>query len=727
MKMSDSALFSKPGLTGMVLLFLHFVFAVSFAQVFSTFDTADTLEGWRAVGDGDYTYEIGMGNPGNCMRIDDDATGNLLYALAPSKFLGDWSAADKEDSVMADIFLHNYGGSYFNPAFIFRISGPGGQAIALTGADYQPPADTWKHFSAALDSAQWTIQKGTWKGLFKQVAMLEILTEFITGDEYVLLDNPSLTFTPAISVVTPPVYSEFDDGSWDGWTFSNTGSVSIQSSGGNPGGYIRIGDQAGVISHGYGSTKFLGDWSGLLNGAALQFDLNIISHSGDFLANHELLRISGPGGAAIVPMDSSLLQAENGWKSFSFLLDPSVWTLESGNWTDLLTNVTDVSVFPEFYDGTETIGLDNFRLSNDPPEVQFEARPLFVFLGDTVQFSDQSRFVPDSWQWSFGDGTTGQLENPRHYYQNPGKYDVELAVTNEFGTNSLLKQNLIEVVGISDSILYFDDFDNDTIHPAWHFVNGAWTESGGIMRQTSNYYTSGYLGGAYAIVGSSLWSNYTLSADFCSTDNDKIGFVFRYRDPRNFYLFTWQQEGSVRAIKRFVDGVETDLATENVAYEINTWYHFDMVTDDSTFKCYIDSSLIFEVNDTTFAAGKAGLYCHGNQQSYWDNFSITQTNYIPTSIPEGTSNLISDMVLYQNYPNPFNPVTHIAFSLPEMSRVRLSVFNITGQKIADLFEGKKSAGMHTLTWNASHQPSGVYFIRMQADGFSAMKKCVLLK
>ncbi len=727
MKATDTKFPGSLKLSGLILLFLQFMVIFGFTQITSTFDTADTLDGWRAVGDGSYSYEEATGNPGNCMRIDDDATGNLLFALAPSKFLGDWSIGTTDDSLTADIFLHNYGGSYFAPEFIFRISGPGGRAIALSGSAYEPPTDTWVHFAVGLDSTQWNVQQGSWKALIKQVSMLEILTEYITGDEFVRLDNPTLSFSPAISVVTPPVYSEFDDGAWDGWTFSNTGSVSIQNSGGNPDGYVRIGDANSVISHAYASTKFLGDWSGLLNNAAIQLDLIISSHSGDFLANHELLRLSGPGGAAILPMDSTLLKAEGRWKSFSYLLDPNIWTLESGTWTGLLANVTDVSIFPEFYDGGETIGLDNFRLSNDAPEPLFEADPVFVFLGDTVKFYDHSKYVPDSRQWSFGDGSESQEENPVHYYDIPGTYDVQLSVTNEFGTNNLLIPDLVEVAGISDSILFFDDFDNDTIHPAWRFINGTWSESGGIMRQTSNYYSGDYLGGAYAIVGSSLWTNYTLSADLNSADNDKIGFVFRYQDAKNFYLFTWQQEGSLRAIKKFVEGVGTDLATDNVPYDMNTWYHFTMVTDDSVFKCYIDSSLVFETVDSTFATGKAGLYCHGNTGSYWDNFSVVQTHFVPTAIKTGGSTIISSVKLYQNYPNPFNPLTDISYTIPTATTVRISVFNITGQKVADLVNSRQSAGTHRLTWDASAFPSGVYFIRLQANGSWDMKKCVLLK
>jgi len=720
-----------------ILVVIVFIFYLhptsSVAQVTTNFDTADSLEGWRAVGDGVFYYETGTGNPGACMRVDDDATGNILIALAPAKFLGDWSNASDTDSITVDIFLHLINGSAFDQGWIFRISGPGGSAIALEGPDYNPPTDDWTHYAAPIDSNEWTVQQGIWENLIQNITMLEVRAEFITGDEYVLLDNPSLSFTPEITDVAPPIYSEFEGGDWQGWSFVNTSGVSIQSSGGNPQGYVRIGDQSGAISRAIASSVYLGNWQGLTDNAAIQLDLNILSHSGNFLINHPLIEISGPGGTATVPFDSTLLDATEGWKSFSFLLNPTVWTVTEGTWSALLDNVTDISIYPEFFDGGETIGMDNFRLTNDRPVVEFYADQTFAFQEGNITFYDQTKFVPDTWFWSFGDGQTSIMENPTHVYDVPGTYNVQLMATNEFGSDTLLKEDYIQVAGITDSILFFDDFENDTIHPAWQFQNGTWSESNGIMRQTSNYYSGGYIGGAYAIVGSKSWPEYSLSADLNSADNDKIGLVFRYQDPQNFYLFTWQEQGSLRFIKRFVDGTETDLAVDSVAYTQNTWYHVEIVTEDSLFQCYVDSNLVFEVTDTTFTTGKAGLYCHGNTGSYWDNFSVVQTNYTPTGIiPPEMENVVSTFRLEQNYPNPFNPTTHIRFALPQENRVVLNIYNILGQQIKSYQLGRLSQGEYEYTWNGTNSEgnpvaSGVYLYELNAGEFHQTKKMFLLR
>jgi hypothetical protein len=91
--------------------------------------------------------------------------------------------------------------------------------------------------------------------------------------------------------------------------------------------------------------------------------------------------------------------------------------------------------------------------------------------------------------------------------------------------------------------------------------------------------------------------------------------------------------------------------------------------------------------------------------------------------------------LEQNYPNPFNPTTAISYQLSAVSVVTLTVYDILGREIAKLVDGKQQAGVHTVRWDASLFPSGVYSYRLQArqtDGgragqFTQTKKLVLAR
>ncbi|UCE66100.1 MAG: T9SS type A sorting domain-containing protein [Candidatus Zixiibacteriota bacterium] len=83
--------------------------------------------------------------------------------------------------------------------------------------------------------------------------------------------------------------------------------------------------------------------------------------------------------------------------------------------------------------------------------------------------------------------------------------------------------------------------------------------------------------------------------------------------------------------------------------------------------------------------------------------------------------------LLQNYPNPFNTETNIEFYLRKNSNVSVDVFNVLGERVADLLNEPLNSGKHVVRWDASDQTSGVYFYRINTDGDSFSKKMLFLK
>lgn len=83
--------------------------------------------------------------------------------------------------------------------------------------------------------------------------------------------------------------------------------------------------------------------------------------------------------------------------------------------------------------------------------------------------------------------------------------------------------------------------------------------------------------------------------------------------------------------------------------------------------------------------------------------------------------------LEPNFPNPFNPKTTIKYSLRDIYFVKLSVFNLFGQELDVLFEGRQGAGRYEFVFNGEHLPGGVYFVRLQLNNQTETRKMILAK
>jgi hypothetical protein len=122
----------------------------------------------------------------------------------------------------------------------------------------------------------------------------------------------------------------------------------------------------------------------------------------------------------------------------------------------------------------------------------------------------------------------------------------------------------------------------------------------------------------------------------------------------------------------------------------------------------------------------SGTYYYKLKQIDYDgSFSFSDVVEVDISLP-------AEFALEQNYPNPFNPSTSIQFSLPVDANVTIGVYNLVGEKVANVVGGDFSAGTHKVNFDASNLTSGIYFYRIDAavdngNNFSSVKKMTLLR
>jgi len=83
--------------------------------------------------------------------------------------------------------------------------------------------------------------------------------------------------------------------------------------------------------------------------------------------------------------------------------------------------------------------------------------------------------------------------------------------------------------------------------------------------------------------------------------------------------------------------------------------------------------------------------------------------------------------LYQNYPNPFNPVTKINFALPKQGFVTIKIYDVLGREVRTLVNEVKTPGNYIVEFNANELASGVYFYKIEVNGFSDVKRMILIK
>lgn len=173
-------------------------------------------------------------------------------------------------------------------------------------------------------------------------------------------------------------------------------------------------------------------------------------------------------------------------------------------------------------------------------------------------------------------------------------------------------------------------------------------------------------------------------------------------------------------------------------YLPSTWLNDVVFTDDSTGWVVGDYGFIWQTTDRGLSWNRieSGTTSHLYRIFFFDNGRVgyilgadrTLLKYDRTvGIYEEDQFNAPSFELNQNYPNPFNSQTVMEFTIPNREMVRIEVYDVLGRRVKTLMNKILEPGKHSVSFDASGLPSGVYYYRLTAGTFTAVKKLLLLK
>jgi len=227
-------------------------------------------------------------------------------------------------------------------------------------------------------------------------------------------------------------------------------------------------------------------------------------------------------------------------------------------------------------------------------------------------------------------------------------------------------------------------------------------------------------------------------------------------DQINNFCVSWISEQSRNNYGLFVQKIPSDgypnINNVQIVDSINSPpYLFKSYKDDEEGILYVwgnDYNLTAQLSNTSLQkiGNRINLFSHPNEHSNnysfyfkdgllystWEDNRTAGTGTdiwmnISTLFDHLNTDPISISKLYQNYPNPFNSKTRIYYTIENDSHVNLSVYNALGQKVDELENGNKLAGIHYANFNSSSHSSGIYYYRIITNDDTQTKKMIILK
>lgn len=371
---------------------------------------------------------------------------------------------------------------------------------------------------------------------------------------------------------------------------------------------------------------------------------------------------------------------------------------------------------------------DGYESPGCAPIADFNVGTTSACEGSSITFSDESYNAPiDAWEWTFDNGDTSFIateQHPRPEFKMDGKYTVQLKVTNAIGSDSVLKQDYIDIQSNKSSLFapVAEGFETDPFDiDGWKIENEdndrTWqrTEQASYTGSASIFY-SNVNGAPSGRIDKLLSPGINIS----KMNAPKLSFRLAYARRTNtsadrITVFVSENCGLTWKLRynRAGGQIETSGGPIQGTYfpgSESEWT--EHIVDLGTVKGAENALLRIDITSG------------GGNNLYLDDINIYDSNP-STSIADAEARKLR----FSLAPNPFTQDLSVNFELQQADNITLQVLDITGRVITELNENL-SAGSHKIKLNANENNftnAGVYFVRMRTSTSTVTKNVIYTK
>jgi len=415
------------------------------------------------------------------------------------------------------------------------------------------------------------------------------------------------------------------------------------------------------------------------------------------------------------------------------------------------------------------------------PVAGFSADQVSICAGGTVCFTDESAGSVDTWYWDFGDGDSASTQNPCHIYETPGLMTVKLKVSNTCGSDSVIKTDLIQVRELPQAKVYAEGGYPDTISglapfsvcfsdsSSGYYSNREW-DFGGHATAAAAETCFTFAEPETVLTTLRVWGDCGQSTDTVLIQAGARGYLSFCQDTI-WVPVLWRPTWIPVCITSNTDTVsqfEFKLAFSPDSLNfLDSCKAGDLTSSPPWEPCWADSIApdtilvgvqTFDVPGSLILPGNSGsivwvlfepdgysLYASPDTVSttlriadpdldvagFWCGSAVIKVGF-PTPVGEKVGADPRTFSLGRPFPNPFNPLVSLRYEIPERSRVKIQVFDVSGRLVKTLTDGVLPRGRYIASWDGRNESgravsSSVYYFRMRAPGLEQTRKVVLLK